>query len=140
MLTTYVFFPMPDDSQSEVGVDPRRMTFPTDNVTFKGIRAAYQHMFVIPFIRDIETFQLAIMRAHEVELQLAENAFFSVACLPKPARKDNSPRNALVDELNSHYRKYGLTRGSFETEQLVKDIERQAIEQARIYSIEPPHR
>jgi hypothetical protein len=107
-------------------IDYTRVHFPSDSVTIGKLRA------VNPLRLDVDEPRLIdVVGMLTVERSLARQAFDATLSRVIPDENDYlSGRNALVGDLASNYKTYGLARGPKTAMQLIKAFEAEAAAQA----------
>jgi hypothetical protein len=133
---------MPDP---EPQIDFTRIEFPTDRLTVKELRKALPHCFDLPapegphhqregfFKREsLESYLGGIINA---EREVAALAFHTALGQVKPEYHEGTlgPRWEVLEVLISDYTKVGLARGEHHGQELIREIESQAVAQAQRY-------
>lgn len=114
----------PDDPK----LDFSKITFPSDRITFRQIRARNPEVSVLHELETVPAKDIEAVCNHRWEVMLVEKAFASTL-----GRADPHPemdREELIEALNDTYPEYGLSSGLHQTKLLVKELERAAISQA----------
>jgi hypothetical protein len=65
-----------------------------------------------------------------IEIRVAERAFAAALGLPDPYPAEIYAKSDDMRQLNDAYQEYGLSTGIWQTEELVRAVERQATRQA----------
>lgn len=105
--------------------DKTAIEFPTDRITLKMVREREPWLVATSTASGGVGQQCDAIEAMALEQQLVENAVAQAGRGAAPNTSES--RDALVMELDSHYRIYGLSNGEAQTQELVRRIERQAI-------------
>jgi hypothetical protein len=112
-----------------------RLDYPSDRVTIQMIRASRPLSFEkiesdFFFASHMYGPREGIGCMLSMERQLAHKAFAAAVGEPDPYPDEEESRQELVRMLTDSYKRVGLSSGIKHTEQLVRDIERQAVAQA----------
>ncbi|WP_337173567.1 hypothetical protein [Paludisphaera sp.] len=112
-----------------------RLDYPSDRVTIKMIRASKPSAFEkidsdFFFAEGLYNPRIGIGCMLEQERQIAHRAFAAAVGEPDPYADEDLSRKDLIRMLTDEYKPLGLSSGIKHTEQLVRDIERQAVAQA----------
>jgi len=125
---------MTTTSPESPGIDFSRMSFPTDKLTVKAIRDADTRLDYF----DIGPHPFGNIEAIVItERDIARNAFNAALSGLKPARigkRDHESaweRREMLDGLDFDYQRYGISSGPKQSVELVRDIEAQAVAQAK---------
>jgi hypothetical protein len=104
------------------------IAFPTDAITLGVMRRREPHLFTQRGLDEDSPAHCDAMSTLWIELRVAEKAFAKSAGLPDP--DPDTPRTALVQDLDKAYVEYGLSTGMAQTRELVRGFEAAAAEQA----------
>lgn len=118
-------------TKHEPAIDIARISFPSDRLTVKAIRVAEPNLFDHPdvWVRSAAGDDSNFLLMLRDERAIAYKAFAKTLGLP--ARVSSSHRNDIVHSLAEEYSRLGLSTGPKHTVQLIRDIEAQAIAQAK---------
>jgi hypothetical protein len=110
------------------------LSYPSDRITIQGIRAKYPDGFYQEdpsfFERDQWGDRSDFGMLLTLERMVAHKAFAERLGLPDPHPDEAWSRSELIDMLNDGYKRFHMTSGPQHTEQLVRDLEAQAVAQA----------
>jgi hypothetical protein len=119
---------MQPSEKNEEGLDPSKIDFPLDSVTFGRMRRFYPRALSGAQLDHARAAEIDLIAAHCFELSLAERAFAKAAGHPDP--HPVADRREDIATVNAAYKLYGLSSGMQETKQLVRTIETAAAKQA----------
>lgn len=111
-------------------IDLKTLSFPTDRLTIKEIRAAEPDLFATAEVLELDrSFARSDFSAMlSLEREVADRAYGEAIGSPDPEAED---RAYLIELLTQQYEGHGLSTGPHQTEELVREIERQAVDQAQ---------
>lgn len=113
-------------------LDLTALHLPTDELSLGIIRRRIPELFAsYDALHEQRLGNLDIIVTMYAEVELAQMAF--AKALGRPDPNPSVSRNELISELNTEYKRYGLSTGIEKTKQLARDIERAAREQAQRY-------
>ncbi len=134
-------------------IDFTQIAFPSDRLTIKELRKSIPHCFDLPardgyqprfrqgFFRreNLENYLGGIINT---ERELAALAFYTALGQEKPTHHDRKlgPRWEAAEVLIHDWTQVGLTTGEHHGEQLIREIEAQAVAQARRHLGQTPSR
>jgi hypothetical protein len=116
-------------TQNAPELDYTRLSFPTDALTLKAIRAVLPELFAQETPAFLDGSDITVAGLLSVERALAHKAFAVTLGLDDPNPHEN--RNDLIEMMAEEYQRFGLASGLVHTQQLARDIEKQAIDQAK---------
>ena len=126
-------------------IDFKKIEFPTDKITVKGLRQVYPLGFdewiedrtlgSVDEARDGSprlSLDAAIGDLMDYEREFAEQAFLQALGVPVRPGREYSHQN-VVDTFGKQYIELGLASGDHQVSELVRNVERQAVAQANHY-------
>lgn len=116
-------------SQELPTLDLALLEFPSDKVRLGEMRRHEPRLFTRDSLPATQAADLEACDAWLTELALAEKAF-DRACGNSHGRYASDSRSRMVNQLDTFYRKYGISMGQRETQELIRRLESQAREQA----------
>src|SRR4051812_14903793 len=124
----------------EPKIDLAKIDFPSDGLTIKTLRRVHPEQ--VDTREDIDLFSKdyggsagdMVTGMLGAERDLATAAFNRTLGIPPPAPLDKSMLEAYTKAVTEDSLRYGIARGKHPAEQLIRDIEPQAAEQARQYA------
>lgn len=136
-------------SETKPEIDFTQIQFPTDRLTIKSLRERFPDVFDVepPEDRFItlplrtlprQSLDTLLTATLDFERILAEDVFRKELRLPKMRLPVLGGRRAdLIDSLANSYVSLGVARGKHEARQMLRDVEAQAVAQARQHGGRP---
>jgi hypothetical protein len=119
---------MPADQPGSPVLNVSAIDFPTDRLTLGQLRRFQPEVFET---LDGDVTDIEALPTFDLERALARKSFALALGLPDPHPDDD--RQVSIRTLDRDYRRYSLSSGLQSTQQLVREFERAAAEQAKAF-------
>jgi hypothetical protein len=110
-------------------LDLTAMRFPGDQVTMAQIRAEDPEFYTTEGFMDGRVNELSVFAMSKTEVEFAETAFAKALGLPEPHPEESQA--VRISWLNLDYKRYGISTGIHTTKQLLREVEKTAVDQAK---------